>query len=238
MAKEDRATLLREYFDHYRLAVANDPSALNQKIPRAAFADMLDRIGDLVLIEARRTASTPGPVRDFLTANTLPGRWSELLPDEFRVFCLALNALKQWTVAESAATDRFILGGNARAELRATAATCLVTGEPLGPDAELHHPLRDGRPPVLLSKAGHARIEGQAAATEDDPRVAAIIAVRAEGNRSWAMLRRGCLDLLGRDVTQSTDKVRASSKTFARKAVERSGMTYDEILAWLEERGL
>ncbi|MEO8217308.1 MAG: hypothetical protein ABI718_09505 [Acidobacteriota bacterium] len=238
IAKEERTALLRDYFEHYHEAAAADPSALNQKIPRGAFAGLLDRIGELLLAEARRASAERGPVRDFMAANALPGKWSELLPDEYRAFCLALNALKQWTVAESAATDRYILGGNARAELRATAATCLVTGEPLGPDAELHHPLRDGRPPVLLSKVGHARIEGQSAATENDPRVAAIVAFRSEGNRSWAMLRRGCLDLLGREVSHSTPKGAASSKTFARRASQRSGMTFEEILTWLGDRGL
>ncbi len=36
---------------------------------------------------------------------------------------------------------------------------CIVTGEELGERAELHHPMRDGRPPILLSKKGHDIIE-------------------------------------------------------------------------------
>lgn len=104
--------------------------------------------------------------------------------------------------------------------------------------AELHHPLRDGRPPLPLSKSGHARIEGQDSANDDDPRVAALQRVRNEGNRSWAMLRRGCLDLLGLAVTHSTPKVAASSKTFARKAAEASGMSFEQIIEWLDGRGL
>lgn len=238
LPKAERSEVLREYFEHYRALASTDPGALNQKIPREAFQDLLDRIGTLLLEEARRAASQGGPVRDFLEANSLPGRWNELLPDEFRAFCLALNALKQWTVAESAATDRYLLGGNARGELRAVAGTCLVTGETLGSDTELHHPVRDGRPPLPLSKAGHARIEGQDSTNDEDPRVAAIQGIRNEGNRSWAMLRRGCLDLLGRAVTHSTPKVAASSRTFARKAAEASSMSFDEIIEWLDGRGL
>ena len=238
LPKAERSQLLREYFDHYRRLAWTDTEALNQKIPREAFQDMLDRIGMLLLQESRRASSEPGPVRDFLDSNKLPGRWKELLSDEFRAFCLALNALKQWTVAESAATDRYLLGGNARGELREVARTCLVTGADLGADAELHHPLRDGRPPLPLSKAGHARIEGQDSANDEDPRVAALQRVRNEGNRSWAMLRRGSLDLLGRAVTHSTPKVSASSKTFARKAAEASGMSFEEIIEWLDGRGL
>jgi hypothetical protein len=161
LSKDERIELVRAYLDHYRALAETTPEALNRKIPCAAFAPLLDRIGDLILDEARRAAREPGPVRDFLDANALLGRWSELLPDKFRAFSLAVDALKQWTVAESAATDRFILGGNARSELRAAADRCLVTGEQLGSDAELHHPVRDGRPPVLLSKAGHNHWNGR-----------------------------------------------------------------------------
>jgi hypothetical protein len=238
LPKAERSEVLREYFEHYRVLASTDPGALNQKIPREAFQDLLDRIGTLLLEEAHRAGSQDGPVRDFLEANALPGRWNELLPDEFRAFCLALNALKQWTVAESAATDRYLLGGNARAELRAVAERCLVTGEILGNDTELHHPLRDGRPPLPLSKAGHTRIEGQDSTDAVDPRVTALQRVRSEGNRSWAMLRRGCLDLLGRPVTHSTPNVAASSKTFARKAAEASQMSFEEIIEWMDGREL
>jgi hypothetical protein len=38
---------------------------------------------------------------------------------------------------------------------------CLITGSALGQDSELHDPVRDGRPPIPLSKKGHASIEGQ-----------------------------------------------------------------------------
>lgn len=238
LSKDERLELVRAYVEHYRLLARTTPEALNRKIPRAAFAPLLDRIGQLLLEEASRAARETGPVRDFLDANPLPGRWAELLPDEFRAFCLAVNALKQWTVAESAATDRFVLGGNARAELRSASDRCLVTGNELGPDAELHHPVRDGRPPVLLSKAGHARIEGQDASNEDDPRSAALIALRTERNRSWALLRRGCLDLLGRNVTHSTASSASSARSFARAAAERTGMSFDDMLSWLDERGL
>lgn len=236
LSKDERAELLRAYVAHYCELAQTSPALLNQKIARGAFAPLLDRIGQLLLEEAQRAAVEAGPVRDFLDANPLPGKWSELLPDEFRAFCLAVNALKQWTVAESAATDRYILGGNARSELRAAVDTCLVTSDPLGPDAELHHPVRDGRPPLLLSKAGHSRIEGQDVSTDDDARAAALVAFRMERNRSWALLRRGCLDLLGREVSHGTAKRASSARSFAKAAAERSGMSLDEILVWLDGR--
>src|ERR1019366_2780057 len=61
---------------------------------------------------------------------------------DFRVYCLALNALKQWLAAEQAATDRYLLGGRARQECRAAAATWIVTGGPVCPvDVEVPHPI-------------------------------------------------------------------------------------------------
>ena len=83
----------------------------------------------------------------------------ELLPDDFRVFSLLLNALKQWVSAESQSTDRYLLGGTARATCREAVNKWIVTGEELGENSELHHPLRDGRPPILLSKKGHNLVE-------------------------------------------------------------------------------
>ena len=75
-------------------------------------------------------------MRDFLADNPLPDGMAPLLPDSFRAFCLALNSLKQWVAKEQAATDRYLLGGVSR-QLSDASATCLVTGEALGADAEL-----------------------------------------------------------------------------------------------------
>lgn len=161
-----------------------------------------------------------------------------LLPGEFRAFCLALNAVKQWVAKEQAATDRYLLGGVARALCREAGKTCLVTGEVLGPDAELHHPVRDGRPPIALSKRGHASIDGQVATVGRDRIGRAIIATRGEGNRSWAQLRRGCLDLLGKPVPWPSKASAAGARAFARKTSTAAKVGYVEILTWLDENGL
>ena len=100
-------------------------------------------------------------VKNFLAETPLPPPLQDLLPDDFRVFCLMLNALKQWISAEQQATDRYLLGGTARDTLRSITNRCLVTGNEIGEQGELHHPVRDGRPPIILSKDGHAAIEGQ-----------------------------------------------------------------------------
>lgn len=261
--REVRAALLQSYFDHYRTVAKEDPMALNRKIPRAVFDNVLDQIGSLLIEKSSLLANEPGPVRDFLRENLLPKSLEGLLPEDFRVFCLALNALKQWLTAEQAATDRYLLGGKAREECRQVATTCIVTGEPLDPStAELHHPVRDGRPPIPLSKAGHKQLEGQVglhgsssrrlrqpveqpeclegqlASPPQDSTRAKILAIRKRMNRSWGDLRRGCLDILGRETSHSTSSVGASSRTFVRKVSRETGLTAEQILEWLDMNSL
>ena len=169
LSKTDKLTLLKDYIEHYRQLAATDKTALNRKVPREAFGDLVNRVGKMLLAESTKLAESAGPIRTFLDANPLPSSMAERLPDNFRVFCLALNSLKQWVAAQQSATDRFLLGGVARELCREAAETCLITGEALGQDSELHHPVRDGRPPIVLSKKGHAVIEGQVASIGSDP---------------------------------------------------------------------
>ncbi|MEI8199111.1 MAG: hypothetical protein WCG21_03530 [Eubacteriales bacterium] len=162
MSKPEKVNLMAEYITYYE-GIVNTGSvdALNVKIPREAFAEILDSIGETLNQAALKMSEDDGPVKDFLKANPLPPNMKDLLPDDFRVFSLLLNSLKQWVSAESAATDRYLLGVTARATCRAATKKCIVTGQDLGDDAELHHPVRDGRPPILISKEGHSIIEGQ-----------------------------------------------------------------------------
>ncbi|MGA2264006.1 MAG: hypothetical protein ABSH28_21555 [Acidobacteriota bacterium] len=238
LTKTQKLALLTEYAEYYRELAAADPHALNRKVPREAFAEILDRVGEVLIEESGKLAKSEGSVRQFLDDNTLPSAMAALLPDGFRTFCLALNALKQWVAAEQGATDRYLIGGVARQLCREAVKTCLVTGEPLGPDAELHHPVRDGRPPIALSKGGHASIEEQVATDGDDNIGRALISVRHERNRSWAHLRRGCLDLLVKPVPWPSKASSADARVFARKAATDAKTGYAEILIWLDERGL
>jgi uncharacterized protein YbaR (Trm112 family) len=238
LSKQDKLRLLSEYQAYYRDAVSADDTALNRKIPRGAFTDLLDLIGILLVDESARLASAPGPVREFLAANPLPDGIAPLLPDSFRAFCLVLNSLKQWVAKEQAATDRYLLGGVSRQLCRESALACLVTGEVLGPDAELHHPVRDGRPPMLVSKAGHDRIEGQERVNATDPIERELIDLRRKMNLSWAHLRRGCLDLLGTPAVASSKGMASSARSYARKASAVTHLGYQELLEWLDERGL
>jgi hypothetical protein len=162
MERAERRAMLEQYFLYYSQIAQDNPVGLNQKLSRIAFAGMLDSIGELLLRESAVVAKKEGRAREFLDENPLPPMLSDKLPVEFRTYCLALNALKQWVAAEQAATDRYLLGGTARAECRAVATNCVLSGDQLTDDnTHLHHPVRDGRPPIPLSKKAHAEIEGQ-----------------------------------------------------------------------------
>ena len=237
LTPEEKSELLKQYFSYYEELAQQDSRLLNVKLERAAVADVLDEIGGLLLERAQTLACRPGRVRDFLNATELPDCIQERLPDEFRAFCLVLNALKQWVAAESAATDRYLLGGTVRKQCRKMADHCLVTSESLDENVELHHPARDGRPPIPLSKTGHDRIES-ATQEADDPIEGRLREIKREGGRSWVMLRRGCLALMREEFVESTSAVLASSKTFARKATEATGLEYQNLIDWLDEHDL
>ena len=162
IVRAERRALLEAYFAHYSHLAKASPDALNRKVSRKAFRKLLDAVGELLLKLSAGLVKKPGPARDFLDQNPLPPVLVDRLPEEFRMFCLALNALKQWVTAEQAATDRYLLGGTARNECRAVASACVVSGETLtSNNTDLHHPVRDGRPPIPLTKKAHAQIEGQ-----------------------------------------------------------------------------
>lgn len=239
LLKVEKLDMLKQYIQHYQTLAVNDIGVLNRKVPREAFSDVLDRVGYMLLSESVRLAEADGPVRAFLDANPLPTVMAQQLPDDFRVFCLVLNSLKQWVSAEQAATDRYLVGGEVRALCRSSSQHCLVTGEPLGKDVELHHPVRDGRPPVPLSSKGHDQIEGQLSSVAADDSIGRVLfALRSQRNGSWAQLRRGCLDLLGRPLPWPSKASANSARTFARKAATATELSYEKIIEWMDQRGV
>ena len=238
LSKPEKLDLLNDYAEHYRHLMATDKAALNRKVPRELFGDLMDQLGEMLLFESAKIAVDTGPVRKFLNDNPLPQSMKERLPDKFRDFCLALNSLKQWVAAEQAATDRFLLGGNARDLCREAVKTCLVTGIALGQDSELHHPVRDGRPPIPLSKKGHDEIEGQVATMHSDPISRTLCALKNEKNHSWAQLRRGCLDQLGRQEPWPSKASASGARAFAKKSAAAAGLGYEQILEWLKSNNL
>jgi hypothetical protein len=237
--KAEKDVLLSEYLKYYEELATSDRSKLNQKLPNATFSDVLDKIGKLLVAESARLAKEPGPCRLFLEHNPVPAGLATFLPDSVRAFCLLLNALKQWANKEQIAMDGYLFGRNARQLFRSIAGHCMLTGDALDSAAELHHPVRDGRPPLLLSKKGHAQIEGQTSGTDvPDPIAAILIPLRREKNLSWAHLRRGCLDLSGQQPDSSSRGMKSSARSYARRASEETGLSYAEIVAWMDRRGV
>ena len=239
-SKEEKVELMAEYVNFYEDLISDQGvDALNVKIPREVFSDTLDAIGALLNEQAHVLAYDDGEVRDFLRNNPLPPHMQELLPDEFRAFCLLLNALKQWVSAESAATDRFLLGGTARQTCRAAVDRCIVTGEDLGEKPELHHPMRDGRPPILLSKKGHDFIEQKsqknsfADVDDKDGLWHVIKQLRAKKHMSWVQLREGC-----NVIITGSDDYRSGAKSFANTVIKETGLSANDLIERLDKRGL
>jgi len=198
---------------------------------------LLNTIGNILLEETIK-ASKDGAVKQFLDNNPVPKMMKELLPDEFRAYYLLLNALKQWVSAESAATDRYLLGGTARKVCRNAIDKCIVTDEILSNDAELHHPIRDGRPPILLSKKGHDIVEqnsliiSNGKAEEGTETWNIIKALRTEKHMSWVQLREGCNAILFGGAC------RAGAKSFAKNVIDKTGLDATEVISFLDERNI
>jgi hypothetical protein len=236
----EKKDLLQEYFDYYKEIAVSNPDLLNSKLPRSAFNELIDEIGELILKKADLLSSSDNEVSRFLSNNPLPKHLEQYLPNDFRVYSLALNAMKQWLSAEQAATDRYIFGGTVRAQCKKLGKNCLVSGKPADEcTIELHHPVRDGRPPIPLAKEAHADIEGQSSITRvQDEIMSVIYPIKRSGNRSWVMLKLGCELLLDIANTNRSINVQSSSKTFARKASEASGLDFKELLQWVETNNL
>ena len=237
LSKSEKLDLLKKYSEYYnRLIEEKGIEILNIKIPRTAFESSLDKIGVLLLKESENLLKDEN-IRVFLDDNPLPEFMQEALPDNFRVFSLLLNSLKQWVTAESSATDRYLLGGNARNMCKSVSSRCLVTNDNLGDDAELHHPLRDGRPPILISKIGHKQIEGhiKGIGTSDDPIWNKIKELRSQRNMSWVQLVEGCNTFLHK---KSEVYCRPGAKSFAKVVIKETGLDAKKIIDILKQNGV
>lgn len=242
LSAEEKKDLLREYMAFYQTQVQMDIANLNKKIPREVFGTVLDEIGTILWQKSVEMVKEDAAIQRFLKETPLPPELEKLLPDDLRVFCMMLNALKQWVSAEQQATDRYLLGGTARRLLRSVADECMVTGKGIEADGELHHPVRDGRPPILLSKEGHSIIERPVSTKKTDSEAHTFLEkltrIKKQGKHSWVQLRRGCMDYLGLEVEFTSPGVRNTSRSFAKNAHENAGLSYQEILDWLDENAL
>jgi len=242
LSPAEKKQLIDVYFTFYREQAQKNPDSLNQKVPRECFESVLDEIGSLILQESRALANRPGPVKAFLDSNPLPPMMRDLLHDDFRCFCLLLNALKQWLSAEQAASDRYLLGGTAKSKLRQASSICIASGRPLAEGTtELHHTLRDGRPPIPLLKEEHSRIEGQGAhenGGDEDEILHILKPAKTERNMSWTQLREGLQFLQAEEAGKRLPAARPGAKSFARKAKELTGKSAEELLEWMDDNDL
>ena len=233
LTKNEKIKLLEEYNEYYKEKIQNEClDSLNTKIPREVFEEILDQIGCILISESQKF-SKEGIVKDFLDENPLPLHMKNMLPDDFRAFSLLINALKQWVSAESAATDRYLLGGKARDLCRSATTKCIVTNELIGSDAELHHPMRDGRPPILLSKDGHTQVEqnnqNTNAGNVSNETWDIIKSLRTKKHMSWVQLREGCIAII-----TGSKKYRPGAKSFANSVIRETKLDANEIIELLD----
>ena len=237
---KEKKKLLSDYVSYYKQRVAEHSiHELNVKIPKEIFVSVFQKI-DLLLDDEIRALSLEktNAVQDFLDANPLPDCLETLLPREFRIYSLLVNALKQWISNKSAETDRFLLGCTARKQCREAVDHCIITGKSFiesGITVELHHPMRDGRPPLPLSKEGHAELEEQlSGGNKNNTNVTSdsvwknIRQLRKERNQSWIQLAEGC-----RALYYGTP-CRARAKSFANTVIKKTGLSPQAILSGLE----
>ena len=236
MAEEARIAL-KAYVEHYTQIVNDSPAMLNQKLPRKIFEKVLNEVGVLLNLKAVELAETDERMIAFLRRNPVPPCLGSELTPEIRSFALLLNALSQWCTAEKLAFDRFLFSGDVRKQLKKLALTC-----PVSPDdfevgkIELHHPVRDGRPPLPLSKKGHEKIEGLIEPEENDEDGKKLFAHHKTSTRrySWRSLRLGCLSELGREAYDKSVSRHKTARSTASLVKRGTGMSNEILLNILD----
>ncbi len=218
-------------------AIAKDPARrfnLNSKMPREVVEATLSHVGGFLQEEVHRLQEE-GILKETLSRMPVPEGISGLLTDELRIFCLLLNALKQWVSSESAAMDRLLFPGNVRKQIKEWGAgrPCpIFPGTVMGEDLQLHHPARDGRPPIPLSPDGHAEIEDDSYIYGGDPEMTKLVAKRKEYKVSWYVIANTCIWKMGFRSRPSKDAARAE------KVIAASGMNPLAILKKLDEHSV
>lgn len=99
-----KTELLSEYVRHYAALARADQSTLRRKVANQKFADLLDKIGDLIIAESARLAKEPGPVRTFTRGEPGPS-WHGSFPDGLRS-CVLPGPQRTKAVGEQR-TDRY-----------------------------------------------------------------------------------------------------------------------------------
>lgn len=244
----EKEQVLRTYIEYYRQAAKNAPESLRVKLKRSHLQPFLDEIGEHLARLASEIGGKNVPeshhgkaVRKFLEDNPIPGDMGKYLTLELRAYALLVHGLHQWAVGQSLTADRWVISGNARDTLRACTDRCVVTDEPFGDNLiELHHPGRDGRPPIPVSEKGH-KIADDVFDPQDE-KGKMLVAVRRRLRFGWRVIWQGCLVELGETVDLSGYKNpkgrRSAVATRARRFSKESSTTIEEIRKWIEENDL
>jgi hypothetical protein len=125
----------------------------------------------------------------------------------------------------------------ARKEIADTATKSIAAVNKLLADFRTTEPLSPADLPAL-SPLVSTQSNGRNGSMQSDSDWAKIAEIRKAANRSWINLRRGCLDQMGVSVYHGTPKVRASSRAFAKKVNEATGLKYADIIALLDQQSL
>ena len=231
-----RREALKEYVQHYSDLARTDRKLLNQKLPRSAFEKVLNKVGSILQTEAALMSKKDRELIKFLDRNALPPCLGNALTAEVRTFALMLNALAQWVTAERLAMDRFLFSGNVRKELKDLATTCPICPEDFENETvELHHPVRDGRPPFPLSKGGHAIVEEVVVLEKGDADGQKLVDHRRNSKQrySWKRLRIGCMEQLGNSVELFDEKHRKAGRRILKFVSKETSLTVDAIMKLL-----
>lgn len=244
----EKQKVLTEYIEHYRGLAQTHPDLLRIKLRRSQIQPFLDEIGEHVLRLAKQIGTEAGAatehgqaVRQFLESNPIPGTVGQFLTMELRAYALLVHGLHQWAVGQSLATDRWVISGNARHALRSSTDRCVVTNEPFGEEPiELHHPARDGRPPIPVSKKGH-KIADEVFDPQD-PQGRLFVAVKKKLRFSWRSIWQGCrvsLDLpVSFEAHANPDGRRTAAVARARRFARETAAPMEGVLEWIEENDL
>lgn len=221
----------------FRMSVTNAKSK-RQHIGLDFHADCIQFV-NAVSMNALSQASAS--LTSFLRENPWPSEMMDddlVLSEQDRAKVVVLNAVKQWVSKESRYLDTIFTGGSFRKKLRALCAerNCPICERPFAQlKIELHHTVRDGRPPVPLCSQCHQKLERQS--QSDSPPVSDVKRIRASRNASWKNLHKATKSLQElRHGPFSTQNVENASKSIVRLIMRETKLSLRELQSIIEEQ--
>jgi hypothetical protein len=182
-----------------------------------------------------------GSLTSFLRENPWPSEMMDddlFLSEQDRAKVVVLNAVKQWLSKEALWLDMIFTGGRFREKLRELCAerNCRTCQRPFSQlKIELHHTVRDGRPPVPICSECHQTLENQSPV--DQPPISDVKRIRASRNASWKNLLKATKSLQGLPHDPfSTPNVENASKSIVRLIVRETKLSLPELQRIIEKQ--